>query len=239
MLDTVQQDMPLVGDLEESALFLSVRTSRVNEAYKRFFDILFSLFFLILLAIPFFIIALLIKMNSPGPVFYLQERVTKDERRFNIMKFRTMPLDVEQRSGPVWALEEDVRTDGWGKFLRITRIDELPQLFNMLKGDMSFIGPRPERSYFVEHFKQSKVPGYERRHQVRTGLMGYAQVKNPLLTMQEIDQKTEYDLHYIENWIPSLDLWVIQQTFGYVIPITKRAFRALFEGRIDQNILDS
>jgi len=121
-------------------------------------------------------------------------------------------------AGAMWSTEANDRADGWGRFLRITRIDELPQLINILKGEMSFIGPRPDRPEFMEKFKRDGVPGYTCRHLVRPGLMGYAQVLNPNLTMEEVHQRNAWDLYYLQNWSPRLDFWIIKRTCAYVWP---------------------
>jgi putative colanic acid biosynthesis UDP-glucose lipid carrier transferase len=163
-------------------------------------------------------------MNSDGPIFYSQERLTKHERPFRILKFRTMPVDAEKCSGPLWASEEDGRTDLLGNFLRLTRIDELPQLINILKGDMSLIGPRPERACFVEKFKTQGLPHYEDRHLIRSGWMSYSHVVHPNLAIDQIASRTESDLYYITNWSIGLELWIVKAVFCMAFPIAFRSF---------------
>jgi len=201
---------------------------QVNENFKRFFDICFAALVLLLILPLLAVLAIVIKLNSSGPVFYCQERVTKNNRPFKMLKFRTMPVDVESLTGPVWGQGEDLRTDRLGRFLRITRTDELPQLLNILWGDMSFIGPRPERTCFVEQFKD--IPGYQNRHLIRTGLSGYAQVVNPYLSIEQIKLKTELDLYYLKHWSPALDVWIIAKAFTYVRPYAVSALKVLFKG---------
>jgi len=202
--------------------------NNVNESLKRVLDIIFSTGLLLLFS-PFFIAtAVLIKLNSKGPIFYSQERLTKHERPFRILKFRTMPVDAEKCSGPLWASEEDGRTDLLGNFLRLTRIDELPQLINILKGDMSLIGPRPERACFVEKFKTQGLPYYECRHAIRTGWMSYSHVVHPNLAIEQIASRTESDLYYIANWSIGLELWIVKAVFCMAFPIALKSFQMVW-----------
>ena len=167
---------------------------------------------MLLVTSPFFlIIAFLIWNTDKGPIFYTQERLTKDGKIFRIYKFRTMIVDAEKKSGPVKAGEKDPRILPVGRFLRATRMDELPQLFNILKGDMSLVGPRPERPQFVEKFKE-EIPRYMVKHQVRPGLTGWAQV-NGLRGDSSIKKRIEYDIYYIENWTVGFDIKIILMTF--------------------------
>jgi exopolysaccharide biosynthesis polyprenyl glycosylphosphotransferase len=178
---------------------------------KYIFDTIVSLVAL-LLSLPFwFIIAILVKVTSPGPVFYKQERIGLDGHRFFIWKFRTMKADAEQQTGPVWATAGDPRVFAVGRFLRRTSLDELPQLFNVLRGDMSLVGPRPERPHFVQQFRYL-VPRYSERHRVRSGLTGWAQV-NGLRGQSPVEERTKYDIYYIENWSLWFDLKIIILTF--------------------------
>ena len=178
-----------------------------NSVLKRSIDIALSATALIALAVPFGIIALLIRLTSPGAVFYRQERMGLDGKSFIIYKFRSMFRDAERETGPVWASQDDPRCTPIGRLLRQTNFDELPQLWNVLRGDMSLVGPRPERPYFVSQFKQ-RIPQYMLRHKVRAGLTGWAQV-NGWRGNTSIEKRIEYDLYYIENWSVSLDFKIM------------------------------
>jgi exopolysaccharide biosynthesis polyprenyl glycosylphosphotransferase len=178
---------------------------------KRFIDFLISLLVLILFSPLFVLIALLIKVSSRGPVFYRQKRIGLDQIEFTMVKFRSMMTNAEDKTGPVWAEKTDQRVTMVGKILRRTSLDELPQLYNVLKGDMSLVGPRPERKYFVEQFR-SMIPKYSERHRFRSGMTGWAQV-NGLRGQSPIEERTRYDLFYIENWSLWLDIKIIILTF--------------------------
>ncbi len=182
----------------------------LNAVIKRALDVAVSAAGLVLLAVPFGIIAALIKLTSPGPVLYRQERMGLDGRRFTVYKFRSMYHDAERDTGPVWARENDPRCTPVGRVLRRFSLDELPQLWNVLKGDMSLVGPRPERPYFVEQFKQ-RFPHYMLRHKVKAGMTGWAQV-NGWRGNTSIEKRIEYDLYYIENWSVALDLKILWLT---------------------------
>jgi exopolysaccharide biosynthesis polyprenyl glycosylphosphotransferase len=182
-----------------------------NRTLKRAMDITFSLFGLFLLAPLLLLLAIAVKASSPGPVFYRQERLGRDGRIFPLYKFRSMRIDAESRSGPVWAVENDPRTTRVGLFIRRFSIDELPQLFNVLKGDMSLVGPRPERPHFVDQFRHY-VPKYMDRHLVRSGLTGWAQINGQRGQEGSIEERTRYDIYYIENWSPLFDLRIILKT---------------------------
>ncbi len=182
----------------------------VNAAIKRIIDVTLSGTAVILLAIPCSIIALLIKWTSPGPIFYRQERMGLDGRPFTVYKFRSMRVDAEDVSGPVWARDDDPRCTPVGRFLRKTDLDELPQVWNVLKGDMSIVGPRPERPFFVDQFKH-RIPQYMLRHKVKAGITGWAQV-NGWRGNTSLEKRIEFDLYYIENWSVSLDLKIMWMT---------------------------
>lgn len=176
---------------------------------KRIIDILVSLV-LTILTLPIMLgTAIAIKIDSPGPIFYKQERITKGEKHFNILKFRSMSVTAESDSGPVLAAKNDTRVTKVGKFIRSTRIDELPQLLNVLKGDMSLVGPRPERPFFVEQFKEQN-PYYTLRHHVRAGITGYAQVYGKYST--DFNSKLNFDLLYIKNFSIAFDFKLLFQT---------------------------
>ena len=181
-----------------------------NSVLKRSIDIGLSAAALLVLAIPFGLIAVAIRLTSPGPVFYRQERMGLDGKSFTIYKFRSMFHDAERETGPIWASQDDPRCTPIGKLLRRTNFDELPQLWNVLRGDMSLVGPRPERPFFVSQFKQ-RIPQYMLRHKVRAGLTGWAQV-NGWRGNTSLEKRIEYDLYYIENWSVSLDLKIMWLT---------------------------
>jgi Undecaprenyl-phosphate glucose phosphotransferase len=182
----------------------------VNAVIKRCIDIAISAVALLVFATPLAIIALLIRTTSRGPVFYRQERMGLDGKPFTILKFRSMYDNAERHTGPVWAVEDDPRVTPLGRFLRRSNLDELPQLWNVLRGDMSLVGPRPERPHFVAQFKH-RIPQYMLRHKVKAGLTGWAQV-NGWRGNTPVDKRIEYDLYYIENWSVSLDLKIIWLT---------------------------
>ena len=182
----------------------------LNGAVKRAIDVIVSLTALIVFAVPFAIIAVAIRINSPGPVFYRQERMGLDRRPFMVLKFRSMYDDAERDTGPVWTRVNDPRRTPVGTFLRRFSLDELPQLWNVLGGEMSLVGPRPERPFFVEQFKE-KVPQYMLRHKVKSGMTGWAQV-NGWRGNTSIEKRIEYDLYYIENWSVSLDVKILWLT---------------------------
>ena len=181
--------------------------SGVNHVLKLFEDQVLAVVFLILLAPLMFAVAIGVKLSSPGPVFYRQRRVTWNGEHFEIYKFRSMAVGAERESGPVWAKRNDARTHPFGALLRRWSLDELPQLFNVLKGQMSIVGPRPERPEFIEKFKDL-VPGYMQKHLVKAGITGWAQV-NDLRGDSDLHKRIEYDLFYIENWSVWFDLRII------------------------------
>src|SRR5262245_12560144 len=181
-----------------------------NSVLKRAIDATLSAVALAFLAVPFGLIAWLIRRESPGPVFYTQERMGLDGKAFNVYKFRSMHVGAEDETGPVWARDDDPRATRLGRILRHFDIDELPQLWNVLRGDMSIVGPRPERPYFVEQFKH-RIPQYMLRHKVKSGITGWAQV-NGWRGNTSLEKRIEYDLYYIENWSVALDLKIMWLT---------------------------
>ncbi len=181
-----------------------------NAILKRVIDIALSAAALIVLGVPMALVAAVVKLTSPGPVFYRQERMGLDGKAFDVYKFRSMFVGAERQTGPVFAREDDPRCTPLGRILRRLDLDELPQLWNVLKGDMSLVGPRPERPYFVEQFKH-RVPQYMLRHKVKAGITGWAQV-NGWRGNTSIEKRIEYDLYYIGNWSVSLDLKIIWLT---------------------------
>jgi Undecaprenyl-phosphate glucose phosphotransferase len=178
----------------------------VNLYFKRLIDLTVSFISLVIFSPIFLTIAFLIKITSRGPVFYRQERVSFDGTRFSILKFRTMAMDAEA-DGPKWATNGDERATTLGKILRSMSLDELPQLINVLKGDMSIVGPRPERPVFIEQFR-ARIPRYMLRHKVPAGMTGWAQVHG-WRGDTSIDKRIEYDLYYIENWSILLDIKIL------------------------------
>ncbi len=194
---------------------LSLRQSPLygwNAIIKRGFDILVGGMCLLVAAVPMLLIAAAVKLSSRGPVFYRQRRMGFDGREFTMLKFRTMRPDAEAQSGPVWAAAADPRRTRLGAFLRRTSLDELPQLLNVLAGDMSLVGPRPERPEFIERFKR-EVPRYMLRHKMKAGMTGYAQVKG-LRGNTSLKKRIQHDVHYINNWSVGLDVRLLLQTIG-------------------------
>jgi Undecaprenyl-phosphate glucose phosphotransferase len=183
-----------------------------NLIAKRGFDVLAATVALVLAAPVMGVVAALIKLGSPGPVFFRQERMGMDGRTFRMIKFRTMRADAEA-SGAKMAVADDPRRTGLGGWLRRLSLDEIPQLFNILRGDMSLVGPRPERPVFIEEFKR-QIPRYHLRHKVKAGLTGWAQIHG-LRGQTSIEKRIQYDLYYIENWSLLLDLKILLRTaFG-------------------------
>lgn len=180
-----------------------------NATLKRTFDIIVAGLGLLLISPLLMVVALLVKRSSRGPVLYKQTRLGLDGREFKIYKFRTMPVDAEKEV-PAWGSQEDPRSTRVGMFLRRWNIDELPQLYNVLRGDMSLVGPRPERPFFVDRFREV-FPRYMSRHLVKTGMTGWAQVHG-LRGDTSIQQRLRYDLYYIENWSLWLDIKILMMT---------------------------
>ena len=182
----------------------------MNSVVKRLIDIAISAAVIIGTAPFTLLVAILIKRSSPGPVFYSQERMSIDGQSFRVYKFRSMPIDAEDATGPIWARDDDPRATRIGRWLRRTDVDELPQFWNVLKGDMSIVGPRPERPFFVEQFKH-RIPQYMLRHKVKAGITGWAQV-NGWRGNTSLEKRIEFDLYYIENWSLSLDFKIMWLT---------------------------
>jgi Undecaprenyl-phosphate glucose phosphotransferase len=208
----------LRGGVEEFEMvpFIHLRESPLygwNRVLKRGFDLAGGALALALAAPVMLAIVVALKLTSPGPVLYRQERMGVDGRRFHMLKFRTMRVDAEAATGPVWARPDDPRRTWLGGFLRRWSLDELPQLFNVLRGEMSLVGPRPERPSFVEEFRR-RVPGYMLRHKVKAGITGWAQI-NGWRGNTSIERRIECDLYYIERWSLGFDLKILIQTFWY------------------------
>jgi len=187
------------------------------KAAKRFVDVIISLFGLAVFA-PFApLVALAIKLDSPGPIFFRQTRVGQGDKLFGLIKFRSMCQDAEKGTGAVWAKKNDDRVTRLGRFLRKSRIDEIPQLINVLKGEMSLVGPRPERPEFVQKLKE-RIPYYSERHYVKPGVSGWAQVRYPYgASVEDAVEKLRYDLYYIKNISIMLDLKIIFKTIGVML----------------------
>ena len=198
--------MPMIG-LRESPHF------GLNIVVKRAMDIALSIIALILLSPLMALVALLIKITSPGPIFYSQERCGLNGQSFRMLKFRSMRADAEQKSGAVWAIKNDDRKTKLGSFLRKTSLDELPQLLNVLLGDMSMVGPRPERPVFINKFVKT-IPSYHARHAVKAGITGWAQV-NGWRGNTSLRKRIQFDLYYITHWTPWLDLRILWMTLWH------------------------
>ena len=189
----------------------------LNSFFKRFFDLFVSIIIVILLSPIFMVIALAVKFTSNGPILYRQKRVGKDGKPFIFLKFRSMGEDAEEKTGPVLAQDkDDPRLTKIGKFLRSTSLDELPQFFNIIMGDMSLVGPRPERPYFVEKYSK-EIPNFAMRQKVKGGLTGWAQVNGRGELTVKPAEKLRYDLYYIENWSLLFDIKIIFKTIFLVI----------------------
>jgi len=183
---------------------------------KRTLDIIGALILLIPLGPLILALAGLVKLTSKGPAFFTQVRVGKDGRLFNMVKLRTMHTNAENRTGPVWARKDDPRITFLGRILRKTHTDEFPQLVNVLRGDMSLIGPRPERPYFVNQFRRS-IPLYEHRLAVRPGITGLAQVKHKYdESIEDVKMKLSYDLTYVKSMSWRTDFKIALWTFGTI-----------------------
>jgi len=188
----------------------------INRILKGLEDRILSLLILILVSPLMLVIAIAVKFSSPGPVFYRQTRVSWNGEKFSMLKFRSMPVDAEAGTGPVWNSRDRNRATRFGEFLRRTSLDELPQFINVLRGDMSIVGPRPERPVFVEEFKD-RIPGYMQKHLVKAGITGWAQV-NGWRGNTDLAKRIEHDLYYIENWSLWFDFEIMLMTLyrGFV-----------------------
>jgi len=195
--------LPVVG-LRESPHF------GLNIVVKRVMDIILSLTALVMLSPVLLLIAALVKLSSRGPVFYRQERCGLNGQSFQMIKFRSLRADAERETGPVWARKDDPRRTWLGAFLRKTSLDELPQLINVLKGDMSLVGPRPERPVFIKQFTKT-IPNYMARHSVKAGMTGWAQVHG-WRGNTSLRKRVQFDLYYITHWTPWLDLRILWMT---------------------------
>jgi putative colanic acid biosynthesis UDP-glucose lipid carrier transferase len=190
-----------------------------SRVLKSLEDKLLSLFILICISPVMLVLAVWVKVTSKGPVFYRQERITWNNRSFGMLKFRSMPVNAESKTGAVWAVSGENRATKIGAFMRKTSLDELPQFINVLKGDMSIVGPRPERPVFVEKFKHD-VPGYMQKHMMKAGITGWAQI-NGWRGDTDLAKRIECDLYYIENWSVWFDIKIV--------------FLTIFKGFINKN----
>jgi Undecaprenyl-phosphate glucose phosphotransferase len=195
--------LPVIG-LRESPHF------GLNLVVKRTMDVILSLAALIAISPLMLLIAVLVKLSSPGPVFYRQQRCGLNGQVFGMLKFRSMRVDAERESGAVWAQKDDPRRTPIGALLRKTSLDELPQLINVLRGDMSVVGPRPERPVFIQQFSKT-IPNYMARHRVKSGITGWAQVHG-WRGNTSLRKRVQYDLYYITHWTPWLDLRILWMT---------------------------
>lgn len=193
------------------------RKSRIQKIVKRICDLIFSSLMLVVLAPVLLFVGILIKLDSKGPVFFSQERVGENKKPYTIYKFRSMILEAEEKTGPVWAKTNDSRVTRIGKFIRKWRIDELPQLFNVIKGEMSVVGPRPERAFFVEEL-ETCIPYYAERFSVKPGVTGWAQVSYAYgASVEDAREKLNYDLFYIKNMTLLMDMMVLLRTVKTVL----------------------
>ena len=209
----------IVTQLNPSWLIFSkgFHKSRIRRFLKRTMDLIFSVALLILLSPVILVTAVLIKINSTGPVIFLQERVGKNKRTYLVYKFRSMIADAERESGPVWAKDNDCRITRVGKVIRKWRVDEIPQLWNVLKGDMSFVGPRPEREFFVKKLEDI-IPYFGERFSAKPGITGWAQVCYGYgASVEDSTEKLNYDLFYIKNMSIFMDLMIIMRTIKIVL----------------------
>ncbi len=224
-LETTMVDVRLVPDISSAYLLnpnvseleglpiLSMRQSPIygwNAAVKRMFDLIVGGICLLIALVPMAIIALLIKLTSEGPVLYKQRRTGLDGREFMLYKFRTMRTDAELATGPVWSTRHDPRRTVIGRFLRRTSLDELPNLFNVMVGQMSLVGPRPERPELIAKFKH-EVPRYMLRHKMKAGMTGFAQIRG-FRGNTSLKKRIQHDVHYINNWSLRLDMRILAQT---------------------------
>ncbi len=209
----------LIDDLRPSWLIFSdgFRVSRATRWMKRTIDLALSIVLGVLSSPLMILTALAVWLDSGGPVLYCQERVGENGRPFTLCKFRSMRLDAEEAGTPVWAQEGDERVTRIGRFLRTTRLDELPQLWNVVRGDMSFVGPRPERPYFVGELAK-EIPFYQQRHAVKPGITGWAQVKYRYgSSIEDAMEKLRYDLYYIKHLSVFFDLTIVFDTVKVVL----------------------
>jgi sugar transferase (PEP-CTERM system associated) len=209
----------VVQNLRPSWLIFSegFTRTRATRLLKRALDLALSSLFLVLGWPIFALVTIAIKLDSPGPILFRQERVGERGRTFTLLKFRTMVQNAEALTGPVWATEEDPRITRVGRWLRLTRLDEFPQIINVFRGEMSFIGPRPERPHFVAQL-QEKIPYYAQRHAIKPGITGWAQVRYRYgATIKDAEEKLQYDLYYVKNMSLFLDMLILFSSIQVVL----------------------
>jgi sugar transferase (PEP-CTERM system associated) len=209
----------LIDDLKPSWLIFSdgFRASRATRFVKRMLDLSFSIIGAVLAAPLIVLTAIAVRLDSAGPILYSQTRVGENGRVFNVYKFRSMRTDAEREGTPIWAREKDDRITRIGRIIRKTRLDELPQFWNVMRGDMSFVGPRPERPFFVDQLAQ-EIPFYQQRHAVKPGLTGWAQVKYQYgSTVEDAMEKLRYDLYYIKHLSIVFDLTIVLDTVKVIL----------------------
>jgi sugar transferase (PEP-CTERM system associated) len=209
----------VVQNLRPSWLIFSdgFTRTRFTRLVKRVFDLVLSILFLAVGWPVFLFVAIAIKLDTPGPVLLRQERVGERGRTFTLLKFRTMVENAETLTGPVWATEKDPRITRVGRWLRKIRLDEFPQILNVIKGEMSFIGPRPERPHFVTQL-QGKIPYYAQRHTIKPGITGWAQVRYSYgATFEDAEEKLQYDLYYVKNMSLFLDMLILLYSIQVVL----------------------
>ena len=191
--------------------------SRLNLAVKRALDLSFGIFGLVISLPVMALVAIAVRLDSKGPALFRQDRVGLRGRTFDVLKFRSMQLDAEESGGAQWAAKDDPRITRVGRFIRKFRLDELPQFFNVIQGNMSFVGPRPERPVFVEQLRK-KIPYYDERHSVRPGITGWAQVQYGYgASVEDAARKLEYDLFYLKNMSVLFDCAIVLQTVRTVV----------------------
>jgi len=216
-MERLSGKLPLDG-LNPSALIFTegFRMSPSQQLFQRLLSLAVS-FVALVICLPFLpFIILAVRLSSPGPIFFSQTRVGQRGRLFAVYKFRTMRQDAEE-NGAVWATKDDPRVTSIGKVMRSTRLDEIPQLWNVLRGDMAFVGPRPERPEFVEWLSK-EIPFYDLRHMIRPGITGWAQVRYRYgASLDETKRKLEYDLYYVKNHSIGLDLLIMFETIKTII----------------------
>jgi exopolysaccharide biosynthesis polyprenyl glycosylphosphotransferase len=213
VLDEKRAAIEQINVFEQSIIVSNLKEKIVYDFFKQFFDSFISLFALVILSPIILIVSILIKIDSKGPIFYKQERIGKSGRPFSIIKFRTMLVDAEA-NGPQWARHNDSRITNIGHYLRKYRIDEIPQLINILRGEMALIGPRPERLIFINEFEK-EIPSFRDRLQVKPGITGWAQINGGYdLTPRE---KLELDLYYINHYSFLFDLKIILKSIPVIL----------------------
>lgn len=224
-----------IGESYFTDVFAIARTGTVRKkccslVLKRTFDLAGSLIGLILFGPIILIEGMVIKFNSPGPMFYKQKRVGKDGKVFVLYKIRTMVVDAESETGPVWAKRDDPRIIRGGKLIRRYHIDELPQLFNILKGEMSFVGSRPERPEIIEKFNHH-IPNYNKKLVVKPGITGYAQIRHKYdETIRDVKMKLKYEIFYIRRMCLLLDFKILFSTLGIIL-VGKDDYRSVIRRR--------